>query len=400
MRENLRPLRRAFCAALAALLLTAAVPCAEAAGAAGTDGQTAGAVETSAKAVVLMERETGTVLYSENPDEELPPASVTKVMTMLLVAEALDAGTIQTDTPVTASAYAASMGGSQVYLKEGEQMTVDDLLKAVAVASGNDAAVALAEHLAGSESAFVDRMNQKAAELGMTHTHFANCNGLPAEGHYTSACDIALMSRALLGHHLIRDYTTIWMDTLRDGTFGLTNTNKLIRFYPGATGLKTGFTVDAGFCISASAVQGGMELIAVVLGSENSTARFETAKNLLNYGFAGWTMADAAPAEGVPAVPVRLGTEETAAGEITDSLRVLVEKSQAGSVTTEYQMEEEVTAPVSRGDRLGTLRVLVDGEAVREVPITAAQDIPRKAFWELFRDLVRSAAMQEDAGQA
>lgn len=388
MKKKLRPLHRAFCAALGALLLTAAIPRAEA----------EGAVETSAKAVVLMERETGAVLYSEHPDEELPPASVTKVMTMLLVAESLDAGTLQPDTLVTASAYAASMGGSQVYLKEGEQMTVDDLLKAVAVASGNDAAVALAEHLAGSESAFVDAMNQKAAELGMTHTHFANCNGLPAEGHYTSAYDIALMSRALLGHHLIRDYTTIWMDSLRDGTFGLTNTNKLIRFYPGATGLKTGFTVDAGFCISASAVQGGMELIAVVLGSENSTSRFETAKNLLNYGFAGWTMADATPAEGIPAVPVRLGTTETAAGEVTVPLRVLVEKSQAGSVTTEYSMVEEVTAPVSRGDKLGVLRILVDGEPVQEVEITAAEDVPRKSFWDLFQDLLHSAAMQEDAG--
>lgn len=388
MRKRVCPAARVLCTLLAAGTLLSPLPAAHA----------AGAVETSAKSVLLMERETGTVLYSEHPDEELEPASVTKVMTMLLVAEALDEGRIHKEDVVTASAYAASMGGSQVYLKEGEQMTVDELLKAVAVASGNDAAVALAEYLSGSESAFVDAMNAKAAELGMEHTHFSNCNGLPADNHYSSAYDIALMSRALLSHHLIRDYTSIWMDTLRDGTFGLANTNKLVRYYPGTTGLKTGSTAAAGYCISASALQGDMELIAVVLGSDSSQARFDTAKNLLNYGFAGWTMVDAQPQEGIPAVPVKLGKADVVLGEVHQPLRVLVEKSKANAVTTEYVLEEAVPAPVAQGDILGVLRVLVDGEVVLEADVTAASTVERKGFLDILGDLVGNMTMQGDAG--
>ncbi len=316
-----------------------------------------GGPEVQAKAALLMERETGTVLYALCETEELEPASVTKVMTMLLTVEAVDEGRIRLEDTVTVSAYAASMGGSQVYLEEGEQMTVDDLLKAVAVASGNDAAVALAEHISGSEGAFVDAMNRRAGELGMTHTHFANCNGLPADNHYSCAYDIALMSRALLAHDLIWNYTSIWMDSLRNGAFGLANTNKLLRTYPGATGLKTGSTDAAGYCISASAMQGEMELIAVVLGSDTSANRFDTAANLLNYGFAGWTLADAAPQEPIPAVPVKLGRADTVAVCPDGSLRILVKKGQETAVTTGYELKESVTAPVAAVDDLGRLTV-------------------------------------------
>lgn len=354
----------------------------------------AAAPDTSAKAVLLMERETGAVLYSENPDEELELASVTKVMTMLLTVEAIDSGRISLNDAVTTSAYAASMGGSQVFLEEGEQMTVDELLKAVAVASGNDAAVALAEYVSGSESAFVSEMNQRAKELGMKHTHFANCNGLPAENHYSSAHDIALMSRALLSHDLIRDYTSIWMDTLRDGAFGLANTNKLLRTYPGTTGLKTGSTDAAGYCISASAMQDSMELIAVVLGSATSKERFESAKNLLNYGFARWTMVEATADPASPTVPVTLGKEDCVPGAVNGSLRLLVEKTKAGAVTTEYALTEEVTAPVEQGAKLGTLCIYVDGEAVKTLDVLAARTVERKTFRDLFGEMWAHMAMQ------
>ncbi|MCD8160002.1 MAG: D-alanyl-D-alanine carboxypeptidase [Clostridiales bacterium] len=350
--------------------------------------------EVQARAALLMERETGTVLYALCETEELEPASVTKVMTMLLTAEAIDEGRISLEDTVTVSAYAASMGGSQVYLEEGEQMTVDDLLKAVAVASGNDAAVALAEYISGSEGAFVDAMNRRAGELGMTHTHFANCNGLPADNHYSCAYDIALMSRALLAHDLIRNYTSIWMDSLRDGAFGLANTNKLLRTYPGATGLKTGSTDAAGYCISASAMQGEMELIAVVLGSDTSANRFDTAANLLNYGFAGWTLADASPQEPIPAVPVKLGRADTVAVYPDSSLRILAKKGQETAVTTGYELEESVTAPVAAGDALGRLTVYVDGEAVAELPLLACDAVERKSFGDIFGDLWRRMAMQ------
>lgn len=352
------------------------------------------APDTSAKAVLLMERETGAILYSENPDEELELASVTKVMTMLLTMEAVDSGRISLNDTVTTSAYAASMGGSQVFLEEGEQMTVDELLKAVAVASGNDAAVALAEYVSGSESAFVAEMNQRAQELGMNHTHFSNCNGLPAEDHYSSAHDIALMSRALLSHDLIRDYTSIWMDSLRDGAFGLANTNKLLRTYPGTTGLKTGSTDAAGYCISASAMQDSMELIAVVLGSATSKERFESAKNLLNYGFARWTMVEAVADPVSPTVPVTLGKEESVSCTVSGSLRLLVEKTKAGTVTTEYTLAENVTAPVEQGTKLGTLCIYVDGKAVKTLDVLAARTVERKTFRDLFGEMWAHMAMQ------
>ena len=262
-----------------------------------------GGPAVEAGSAILMEKETGTVLYEANAHDKLEPASVTKVMTLLLVMEAIDDGRLKMEDMVTVSAQAASMGGSQVYLKEGEQMTVHDMLKAVAVVSGNDAAVALAEHIAGSEEGFVERMNRRAAELGMADTTFINCTGLPAAGHLTSAYDIAVMSRALLAHPGIREFTTIWMDSVRDGQFQLANTNKLIRFYEGATGLKTGFTDSALYCLSATAERDGMELIAVVMKCPTSEKRFEGAKALLNFGFANYTLLDVHPDPARPCPP-------------------------------------------------------------------------------------------------
>ena len=347
--------------------------------------------ETTAKALLLMDCATGTVLAQENPHEVREPASVTKIMTMLLVCEALDAGTLTMDTVVTASAHAAGMGGSQVYLEEGEQMTVHDLLKAVAVASGNDAAVALGEAVSGSESAFVEKMNQRAKDLQMADTHFCNCTGLPAEGHVTSAWDIAIMSRELLRHDVIREFTGIWMDSLRDGAFGLTSTNRLVRTYDGATGLKTGFTDRAGFCVSASAARDGMELIAVVLGAESSKDRFDTAATLLDYGFANFTLMTVTPDAPVAPIPVRRGTADTVAVE-TPQVQLLVPAADRDSVTWELQPEPFAEAPVEPGDVLGSFTVSVAGSPAATVPLTAAQRVEKRtlalAFGDLFRCLL------------
>ncbi|MGX8699052.1 MAG: D-alanyl-D-alanine carboxypeptidase family protein, partial [bacterium] len=285
-------------------------------------------LEVPAPSAILIERETGTVLWEKNCDERLAPASVTKVMTILLVAEALDAGELRYEDEVTVSATAASMGGSQVYLEEGERMEVRELLKCVVVASANDAAVALAEHMAGSEAAFVLRMNERAAELGMEHTHFSNCTGLPTEGeHLTTARDISLMARELLGHRWITEYTTIWTDSIRDGTFGLSNTNKLIRFYPGATGLKTGYTAAAGHCLAASAERDGVEYIAVVLHCASSEERFASAKTLLGYGFGSFTLVDASM-EGAPKpIPVNLGSADYIQPVLGESAKLVLKKA-------------------------------------------------------------------------
>ena len=285
------------------------------------------AVEVSAPSALLMEKETGTVLYAKDEHTKLEPASVTKIMTILLVMDAIDSGALRYEDTVIASPHACSMGGSQIWLKEGEQLTVDEMLKAVCVVSANDCAVALAEHLAGSEEAFVERMNQRAAELGMEDTTFKNACGLPAEGHVTSAYDIALMSRELMLHHPdIRNYTTIWMDTLRGGTSSLVNTNKLVRFYDGTTGLKTGSTNAAGYCISATAERDGMELIAVILKGKTSAERFQDAQSLLNYGFAAYALQTVAPETPLPPVPVQLGTQATVQPVLGDGGKLLVER--------------------------------------------------------------------------
>lgn len=366
--------------ALFLLLLSAATPALAA----------EGGPSVTAEAAVLMEKETGTVLFEQNAHERLEPASVTKIMTILLVTEALEAGALSLEDTVTVSAYAAGMGGSQVYLKEGEQMTVDDLLKSTVVSSANDAAVALAEALAGSEEAFVARMNGRAGELGMADTVFVNCTGLPAEGHLTSAWDIALMSRALIAHDSIKQYTTIWMDTIRDGAFGLANTNKLIRFYDGATGLKTGSTDTALYCLSATAERDGMELIAVVLKAPTSSDRFESAKALLDFGFANYTLLDLSGAVDLSPIPVLLGTEEAVTPTPAEPLRVLTERGQATELVYETERSELLEAPVAAGQPVGRIRVLLDGTELQAIPLTAPETVPRLTLGQLF---ARTAAL-------
>ena len=282
-------------------------------------------LDLSAASAVLMEKETGSLLYEKESHQQLEPASVTKVMTLLLVMEDLDSGRLSKEDLVTVSAAAAGMGGSQVYLKEGEQFSAGELIKCIAVVSGNDAAVAMAEHLAGSEAAFVERMNRRAQELGMKDTVFVNCTGLPAAGHHSSAYDIALMSRELILHHPdIRTYTTIWMDSIRDGAFGLTNTNRLVRFYPGATGLKTGSTDSALYCLSATAERDGMELIAVVMKAPSSAHRFGDAKALLDYGFSAWSLVSIYPDTPLAPIPVLLGTVDQIQPQLARDCRLLV----------------------------------------------------------------------------
>ena len=350
----------------------------------------------SCPSALLMEKQTGTVLFAQDEHTPREPASVTKIMTLLLVMEAIDSGALSYDDVVTGSAHAAGMGGSQIWLKENEQMTVRDLLKAVCIVSGNDAAVALAEHLTGSEDAFVERMNARAQELGMNDTHFVNCTGLPAAGHLTSACDIALMSRELILHHPdIRQFTTVWMDSLRGGESMLVNTNKLIHFYDGATGLKTGSTGSAGYCLSATAEKNGMELIAVVLKGKTSDERFSDAKSLLNYGFSTWSLVTVTPDEVLPPVPVMLGVRGTVQPVLTSENTLLVEKTLANSLTKEIALAESVAAPVYAGDTLGQLTVRdAAGNTVAELPILAGEDVGHVTFVQMLgRCLVRGFCM-------
>ena len=351
------------------------------------------ALEVSAPSAILMEKETGTVLFAKDEHTAREPASVTKVMTLLLTMEAIDSGALSYDDYVTGSAHASSMGGSQIWLKEGEQMTVRDLLKAVCVVSGNDAAVALGEHLAGSEDAFVEKMNARAAELGMNDTHFVNACGLPAEGHVSSAHDIALMSRELiLNHPDIRQFTTIWMDSLRDGASMLVNTNKLIRFYDGATGLKTGSTSSAGYNVSATAERGGMELIAVVMQGKTSDERFADARALLDYGFATYTLVTITPDEALTPLPVTLGARSEVQPVLTGENTLLLEKATASGLQKEVSLPESVPAPVNEGDRLGELRVTnANGETVAVLPILAGESVPHITWSQMFRNVLKMA---------
>ena len=344
------------------------------------------------EACLLMEKTTGEVLYAVNEHEQLEPASVTKVMTLLLVMEAIDAGTLRYDDMVTASAHACSMGGSQIWLKENERMSVEDMLKAVCVASANDCSMALAEHLAGSEAAFVEQMNRRAKELGMNDTVFRNPTGLPAEGHVTSAYDIAVMSRELiLNHPDIRTYTTIWTDTLRNGEFDLSNTNKLIRYYDGATGLKTGSTDAAQYCLAATAERDGMELIAVILKSPTSTQRFESAKVLLNYGFAAYGLADIQPPAPLGRVPVRLGTAASVGAQTEEGKTLLVPKEKLRGVTVTVELEESLAAPVAEGQQIGTMTVLSDGEVLLTAPVTAACGVERLRYGQILQRCMKMA---------
>ncbi len=350
-------------------------------------------LELDAPAALLMEKETGEVLFAQNEHEPMEPASVTKVMTLLLTMEAIDRGAIHYDDVVTVSAYAASMGGSNVFLAEGEQITVEDLLKAVCVASGNDAAVALGEHVSGVTELFVTEMNNRAKELGMQDTHFVNCTGLPAEGHVTSAWDIAIMSRELILHHPdIRRFTTIWMDSLRGGEFQLANTNKLIRFYDGATGLKTGSTSSAGFCISATAERDGMELIAVVLKGTTSQQRFEDAKTLLNYGFSTYALHRIDAESPLPPLPVELGAADTVAVRLPEEGRtLLLPKGDVANLTQEVTLPPSVAAPVSAGQTVGALTVRSGEETLLEIPLLAAEPVPRLRWSDLLVRMLQDA---------
>lgn len=342
-----------------------------------------------APSAILIERETGTVLYEKDADRKLEPASVTKVMTILLIAEAIDAGEIGFDDTVIVSARAASMGGSQVYLKEGEEMSVREMLKCIVVSSANDCAVAMAEYLAGSEEGFVIRMNERAAELGMVNTSFKNCTGLYDDPtHLTTARDIALMSREVLSHRWIRDFTTIWTDTIRDGAFGLSNTNKLIRFYPGATGLKTGYTSRAGRCLAASAERDGVEYIAVVLNCATTEDRFESAKTLLSYAFANYTTVKVLPGSVIPPVPVELGKARFVQPVLAEEKSVVVKKSEAGSIESSVELIETAKAPVAEGDVLGRLTLTLGGEELASVDLVAAGSVNKLGFFDVFLSLL------------
>ena len=380
-------MKRILSLLFAAALLSAVSPAASAAG-------EEAALSLSCPSAVLMEKETGAILYDQNAHQQLEPASVTKVMTLLLVMEAVDSGRVALDDTVTVSSYAAGMGGSQVYLEEGEQMTVDEMIKCVTVVSGNDCAVALAEHLAGSETAFVVQMNQRARELGMEDTTFLNCTGLPAQGHVTSAYDIALMSRELiLNHPSIRDYATIWMDSIRGGEFGLTNTNRLIRFYPGATGLKTGSTDGALYCMSATAERDGMELIAVVMKAPTTSQRFEDAKALLDYGFAHYSLTSVYPEAPLAPVDVLLGVQGQVQPQLQRDCRLLVRRGEEGQITTRLTLADNVEAPVDQGQTLGQMEVYVGEELRDTVPILASRAVDRLSVPEIFSQMLQDLLM-------
>ena len=346
----------------------------------------------SAPSAILMEKQTGAVLYEKNAYEHLAPASVTKVMTMLLVAEAVADGSLSLEETVTASARAASMGGSQVWLEEGEQMSVGEMLKCVTVVSANDCCVALAEHMAGSEEAFVARMNRRAEELGLKDTHFTSCSGLnDSDDHYTCAHDLAVMSRELIRHDMIKAYTTIWMDSIRGGAFGLNNTNKLIFHYPGATGLKTGFTSKAMYCLAATAERDGTEYIAVVLHAPTSADRFESAKALLNLGFGSYALISPAPPEALPSVGVFLGVYDCVQPVLPPDAAVLVEKTAAGKLRYEVSLPDVVDAPVAAGQTLGTLSVYSGEGLLQTLPLLSEREVPRQNIWQRFLTLLGAA---------
>ena len=341
----------------------------------------------NAKSAILMEESTGNILYESNPDERLPIASVTKVMTMLLIMEAVDSEKISLDDMVTVSENAMSYGGSTMFLETGEQLTVNDMLKGIAVASANDGCVAMAEHLAGSESAFVDMMNEKAKELGMENTHFMNTNGLDEDDHYSSARDVAIMSRELMKHETIFNYTSIWMDTLRGGKFQLANTNKLIRFYDGANGLKTGSTSKALCCLSAAAKRNDMQLIAVVLGAPTSAERFASAKSLLDYGFANYAVNTQITAgDEVQKIAVEKGVDKEVGVVAGDSCSTLVKKGQEDNITKEIKIDETITAPIEAGQKIGTMTISRDGEVIADIDLNALSAVEKKGIGLIIKD--------------
>lgn len=370
-------MRRLLCFLCVAAMLAGFTPaCARA-------ENTAAVPSVSAPSAVLMEKTTGTVIYEKNPKEHLFPASITKIMTMLLIVEDIEAGRLRLTDTVTASKRASTFGGSCVYLEEGEQMSVDEMLKCIAVVSANDCAVAMAEHISGSEEVFVRRMNERAAELDLKDTHFTNCTGLFDDGrHYTSAYDVALMSRELISHEMIKNYTTIWMDSIRGGEFGLSNTNKLAYWYSGCTGLKTGYTSTAGYCLSATAERDGTEYIAVVMRSPSSDARNADAMTMLDFAFDHCRLCSLRSGEPLPRVRVDMGKEQYVGLEYGGEETALLEKN-SGELSFEINAESVVSAPVKKGDRMGTATVKCGDKIVASLPLLAADDVERMGFKEL-----------------
>lgn len=349
-------------------------------------------LDIKAKAVILMEPLTNTILYEDNADEKLAPASITKIMALLLTMEAIEDGTIALDTVITASEYACSMGGSQIWLEPGEQMTLDELLRATAIASANDATVAIGEAIAGSPEGFIALMNERAKELGMNNTNFVNCTGLDAENHYTTAHDIAIMSSELIKHELIKKYTTVWMDSLRNGESELVNTNKLVRFYEGCTGLKTGTTSNAGYCLAATADKNGMQLVAVVLNAESSNERFEGAKKLLNYGYANYSFVsiDASLSSNTK-IKTKNATEDYVSISPKGKLNLLLPKTASKNISQELFLDEFAEAPKKAGDTVGYVKVTSGDEELGIIEIQIDEDIAKMniphAFWWLVKAL-------------
>ena len=376
-------MKKLLCAALCIVMLTSPVYA--------INTLTDDDIGISAPSAILMEKVTGEVIYEKNSHERMPPASVTNVMTMLLIVEAVERGDISLEDTVIASERAASFGGSCVFLEEGEKMSVAEMLKCICVVSANDCAVAMAEHLCGSEQAFVARMNDRARELGLKDTNFKNCTGLfEDDEHYTSAYDIAVMSRELIRHDMIKDYTTIWMDTIRGGEFGLSNTNKLVYYYDGCTGLKTGFTEKAMYCLSATAEREGVEYIAVIMHADTIDKRNNDAKALLSYGFANYRLMPLRSPDVLPPVRVTLGSADSVQPVYDGAEAALVPKNGIGEVSYELDLPDTITAPVEKGQQIGTLRVVSDGKELYSVKLLADSSVARASFGRTLLELVKS----------
>ncbi len=397
----MKTLKKFLCAALAALFILPIGVCATTVSsecdisdidipidASVSDAAIGVTLDIKAKSAILIEKNSGEILYEMNADEQLAPASITKIMSLLLCMEAIDRGELSLEDIVTASEHACSMGGSQIWLEPGEAMTVDDLLKAAVIASANDATVALGEQIAGSEEGFVAMMNARASELGMTNTHFVNATGLDAEGHYSTAHDVAVMSAELIKHELIKNYSTVWMDTLRDGESELVNTNKLVRFYEGTTGLKTGTTSGAGYCLAATAERNGLELVAVVMAGESSNDRFNGAKKLLDFGFANYEYATIEPQLNKTAITVKGGVKGSVQIKAEESFGALLKKSQSSNVTMSLNLPEKISAPVRQGEVLGTVDFYLGDEQIGSVDVISTENVKKMTLFTAFSWIV------------
>ena len=380
-------MKKLICAALCLVMLTSPVYA--------IDTLSGSDIGVSAPSAVLMEKLSGEVIYEKAPHERLAPASVTKIMTMLLIVEAIERGEMSLDDTVTASERAASFGGSCVYLEQGEKMSVGEMLKCICVVSANDCAVAMAEHMCGTEQAFVSRMNERARALGLKDTSFKNCTGLfDDDGHYTSAYDVAVMSRELIRHDMIKQYTTIWMDSIRGGEFGLSNTNKLVYYYDGCTGLKTGFTEKAMYCLSATAERDGVEYIAVIMHAESSDSRNSDAKTLLSYAFANYRLLPLRSPDVLPPVRVSLGEADSVQPVYDGAQAALVPRSGLGELRYDIRLPDSVAAPVSRGQRLGTLIISSGGRTLFSVPLLSDCAVGRAGFASTLLELLKGYVTQ------